>query len=157
MTPMMTPRAAACSTATAVALMLAACGGAPDAGEADTAETQPAPAAPSVTITQPANDAVIEGSSVLVMLEVSDLRIVPAGTQEDGTGHHHLIVDTYLPEAGVAIPSTPGVHIHMGAAQTEFELTDLAAGEHTVIAVVGDWGHVPLDPWVVDTIRFVVQ
>ena len=157
MTPAMTPRAAAWSTATTVALILAACGGAPDAGEADTAETQPAPAAPSVTITQPANDAVIEGSSVLVMLEVSDLRIVPAGTQEDGTGHHHLIVDTDLPEAGVAIPSTPGVHIHMGAAQTEFELTDLAAGEHTVIAVVGDWGHVPLDPWVVDTIRFVVQ
>ena len=90
MTPVIMPRAAACSTATAVVLMLAACGGAPDAGEADTAEMQPAPVAPSVTITQPANDAVIDGNSVLVMLEVSDLRIVPAGTQEDGTGHHHL-------------------------------------------------------------------
>lgn len=157
MIPVMTSRSAALATATAVALMLAACGGEPDAGEADTAETTPAPAAPSVTITQPANDAVIEGNSVLVTLEVSDLRIVPAGTQEDGTGHHHLIVDADLPEAGAPIPSTPGVHIHMGAAQTEFELTDLAAGEHMVVAVVGDWGHVPLDPWVVDTVRFVVR
>ncbi len=157
MIPVMKPRSAALSAATAVALMLAACGGEPDAGEADTAETMMASAAPSVTITQPANDAVIEGNSVLVALGVSNLRIVPAGTQDDGTGHHHLIVVADLPEAGAHIPSTPGVHIHMGAAQTQFELTDLAAGEHVVIAVVGDWGHVPLDPWVVDTVRFVVQ
>ena len=80
----------------------------------------------------------------------------PAGTMDAGTGHHHLVVDTDLPEAGVAIPSTPGVHIHMGKAQTEMELTDLAPGEHIVIAVVGDGAHVPLDPWVADTVGFVV-
>ncbi len=153
----MTPRALVLPTAAAVALMFAACGGEPDAGETDTAEAPPAAAVPSVMITQPANDAVIEGSSVVVMLEVSDLLIAPAGTMEDGTGHHHLIVDTDLPEAGVAIPSTPGVHIHMGQAQTEMELTDLAPGEHIVIAVVGDGAHVPLTPWVADTVRFVVQ
>ena len=153
----MTPRAAALSTATALALMLAACGGAPDAGETETAEAPAAPSAPAVTITQPANDAVIEGNSVLVMLEVSDLLIAPAGTMDAGTGHHHLIVDTDLPEAGAPIPSTPGVHIHMGQAQTELELTDLAPGEHMVIAVVGDGGHVPLNPWVADTVRFVIQ
>jgi hypothetical protein len=94
---------------------------------------------------------------VVVMLEVSDLLIAPAGTMDAGTGHHHLIVDTDLPEAGAPIPSTPGVHIHMGKAQTELELTDLAPGEHVVIAVVGDGGHVPLSPWVADTVRFVVQ
>ena len=156
MTPVM-PRRSAYPFAIAVALILAACGGASDAGDADTAETQPAPAGPSVTITQPANGATIEGGSVRVVLDVSNLRIVPAGTQEEGTGHHHLIVDADLPAAGVAIPATPGVHIHYGAAQTEMELTDLTAGEHTVIAVVGDWAHVPLDPWVADTVRFVVQ
>ncbi len=153
----MTPRTAAMSTAIACALMLAACGGEPDVSEADTAEAPPAPAAPAVTITQPANDAVVEGSSVVVMLEVSDLLIAPAGTMDDGTGHHHLLVDTDLPEAGTPIPSTPGVHIHMGKAQTELELTDLAPGEHIVIAVVGDGAHVPLAPWVADTVRFVVQ
>ena len=45
----------------------------------------------------------------------------------------------------------------MGQAQTEYELTGLGDGEHMVIAVVGDGLHVPLDPWVVDTVRFVVS
>jgi hypothetical protein len=98
----------------------------------------------------------VEGGSVLVMLEVSGLTIAPAGTMEPGTGHHHLVVDAELPAAGLPIPATPGVYIHMGQAQTEYELTGLTAGEHTVIAVVGDGAHVPLSPSVVDTVRFVV-
>ena len=141
----------------AVTIVLPAFGCAPDASEVDANETLSESASPSVTITQPADGAAIEGNSVLVAFQVSDLRIVPEGTQEDGTGHHHIVVDADLPAPGVPIPATPGVHIHLGAAQTEFELTDLTVGEHTVIAVVGDWVHVPLDPWVVDTVRFVVQ
>jgi hypothetical protein len=99
----------------------------------------------------------VVGGSVLVMLEVSGLTIAPAGTMEPGTGHHHLVVDAELPVAGLPIPATPGVHIHMGQGQTEYELTGLAAGEHTVIAVVGDGAHIPLSPWVADTVRFVVE
>jgi hypothetical protein len=45
----------------------------------------------------------------------------------------------------------------MGQAQTEYEITGLAAGAHTVIAVVGDGAHMPLTPLVTDTVRFVVQ
>ncbi len=156
MTAVMTPRAAALSTAAAVALMLAACGGEPDAGEAETAESMPAPAMASVTITQPADGAVIEGGTALVTLDVANLRVVPSGTQEEGTGHHHLVVDGDLPAPDVPIPPNDDVHIHMGGGETEFELTGLAPGEHMVIAVVGDWVHVPLDPWVVDTVTFVV-
>lgn len=140
-----------------VAIIFPAFGCVSDDREADADETLSESASPSVTITQPADGAVVEGNSVLVAFQVSDLQIVPAGTQGDGTGHHHIIVDADLPELGAPIPATPGVHIHLGAAQTEFELTDLTVGEHTVIAVVGDWVHVPLDPWVVDTVRFVVQ
>jgi hypothetical protein len=98
----------------------------------------------------------VAGGSVLVTLEVSGLTIAPAGTMEPGTGHHHLVVDADLPAAGLPIPATPGVHIHMGQAQTEYELTGLTAGEHTMIAVVGDGAHIPLSPWVVYTVRFVV-
>ena len=79
------------------------------------------------------------------------------GGIEAGTGHHHLMVDAELPAAGLPIPATPGVHIHMGQAQTEYEITGLGVGEHTVIAVVGDGSHIPLNPSVVDTIRFVVN
>ena len=125
----------------ALALALVACG---DAG-------------PSVRIVQPADGATVEGGSVLVTLEVSGLTIAPAGTMDPGTGHHHLVVDAGLPAAGSPIPTTPGVSIHMGQAQTEMELTGLEPGEHTVIAVVGDGVHIPLNPLVVDTVRFVVE
>ena len=111
----------------------------------------------SVRIVEPADGATVEGGSVLVMLEVSGLTIAPAGTMDPGTGHHHLVVDGVLPVGGLPIPTIAGVHVHLGLAQTEYELTGLDAGEHTVIAVVGDGSHIPLDPWVVDTIRFVVE
>ncbi len=124
----------------ALALVLAACGD-----------------STSVRIVEPADGAMVaEGSSVTVVLEVSGLTIAPAGTMDPGTGHHHLMVDRILPVGGVPIPTFPG-HVHMGQAQTEYELTDLEPGEHMVIAVMGDGAHVPLDPWVVDTVRFVVE
>ena len=128
-----------------------ACGDASESGEGG------APAAPSVRIVQPAENGAAQDGSILVVLEVSGLTIAPAGTMEPGTGHHHLVVDADLPPAGSPIPATPGVHIHMGQGQTEYEITGLEAGMHTVIAVVGDGAHVPLMPWVADTVSFVVD
>jgi len=123
----------------ALVLVLAACGG-----------------SPSVQIVLPAEGEMVEeGSSVMLTLEVSGLTIAPAGTMDPGTGHHHLMVDRGLPVGGLPIPTFPG-HVHLGQGQMEYELTGLDAGEHMVIAVVGDGSHVPLDPWVVDTVRFVV-
>ena len=139
----------------ALVLALVACADAPDSGEMGAASE--GPAGPSVRIVQPADGAMVQDGPVMVRLEVSGLTIAPAGTMEPGTGHHHLMVDAGLPAAGLPIPTTPGVHIHMGQAQTEYELTGLAAGEHTVIAVVGDGSHIPLNPSVVDTVRFVVN
>jgi len=143
--------------AAALMLSLVACADAPESAEGGGASEEMATASASVRIVQPADGATVEGGTVLVMLEVSGLTIAPAGTMDSGTGHHHLVVDAELPAAGVPIPSTPGVYIHMGQAQTEYELTGLEAGEHTVIAVVGDGAHIPLTPWVVDTVRFVVD
>jgi hypothetical protein len=120
-------------------LVLGACGG-----------------SPSVQIVLPAEGEMVEeGSSVMLTLEVSGLTIAPAGTMDPGTGHHHLMVDRGLPVGGLPIPTFAG-QVHLGQGQTEYELTGLDAGEHMVIAVVGDGSHVPLDPWVVDTVRFVV-
>ncbi len=141
----------------ALVLALVACTDAPDSGAGGAPSEGPAAASASVRIVQPADGATVQGGSVLVRLEVSGLTIAPAGTMEPGTGHHHLMVDAGLPTAGLPIPTTPGVHIHMGQAQTEYELTGLEAGEHMVIAVVGDGSHIPLTPGVVDTVRFVVN
>ena len=111
---------------------------------------------PSVQIVLPAEGPFEEGSSVMVTLEVSGLTIAPAGTTDPGTGHHHLMIDRDLPVGGLLIPSFPG-QVHLGQGQLEYEIEGLDAGEHRVIAVVGDGTHIPLDPWVVDTVRFVIE
>ena len=110
----------------------------------------------SVQIVLPAEGPFEEGSSVMVTLEVSGLTIAPAGTTDPGTGHHHLMIDRDLPVGGLPIPSFPG-QVHLGQGQLEYEIEGLDAGEHRVIAVVGDGTHVPLDPWVVDTVTFVIE
>ena len=110
----------------------------------------------SVQIVLPAEGPFEEGSSVMVTLEVSGLTIASAGTTDPGTGHHHLMIDRDLPVGGLPIPSFPG-QVHLGQGQLEYEIEGLDAGEHVVIAVVGAGTHVPLDPWVVDTVRFVIE
>ncbi len=110
----------------------------------------------SVQIVLPAEGPFEEGSSVMVTLEVSGLTIAPAGTTDPGTGHHHLMIDRDLPVGGLLIPSFPG-QVHLGQGQVEYEIEGLDAGEHRVIAVVGDGTHIPLDPWVVDTVTFVIE
>jgi len=110
----------------------------------------------SVQIVLPAEGPFEEGSSVMVTLEVSGLTIAPAGTTDPGTGHHHLMIDRDLPVGGLLIPSFPG-QVHLGQGQLEYEIEGLDAGEHMVIAVVGNGTHIPLDPWVVDTVRFVIE
>ncbi|MCS5686590.1 MAG: DUF4399 domain-containing protein [Acidimicrobiales bacterium] len=110
----------------------------------------------SVQIVLPAEGPFEEGSSVMVTLEVSGLTIAPAGTTDPGTGHHHLMIDRDLPVGGLPIPSFQG-QVHLGQGQLEYEIEGLDAGEHVVIAVVGNGTHIPLDPWVVDTVRFVIE
>ena len=110
----------------------------------------------SVQIVLPAEGPFEEGSSVMVTLEVSGLTIAIAGTTDPGTGHHHLMVDRDLPVGGLLIPSFPG-QVHLGQGQVEYEIEGLDAGEHMIIAVVGDGTHIPLDPWVVDTVTFVIE
>ena len=110
----------------------------------------------SVQIVLPAEGPFEEGSSVMVTLEGSGLTIAIAGTTDPGTGHHHLMIDRDLPVGGLLIPSFPG-QVHLGQGQLEYEIEGLDAGEHMIIAVVGDGTHVPLDPWVVDTVRFVIE
>ena len=47
--------------------------------------------------------------------------------------------------------------IHLGRGQSEFTFSDVPAGGHRLIAVVADGDHVPLQPPLVDTVRFVVK
>jgi len=94
-------------------------------------------------------------SPVRVVFEVTGLDIVPAGTDQPRSGHHHILVDQDIPPAGTPVPSTTGYN-HWGQAQTEADL-ELPPGEHRLIAVVADFAHIPLQPLVVDTVTIVVR
>lgn len=160
----MNARRTGLSLTTALAFGLVACsGGEPPAeggGQAApeaTQAAQPSQAPMQVMITSPTEGAVLPPGPVHITLEVRGLTIVPAGDETPRSGHHHLIVDADLPPLDAPIPSVEGKYIHMGAAQTEYDLTGLQPGEHTVIALVGDFAHVPLDPPVADTVHFVIR
>ncbi len=141
-----------------IAVLVVACGG------GDQREEAPATEAPStdvgetatVTIVSPAAGETLTGP-VTVVFEVEGLALMPAGTMDSGTGHHHLVIDTVLGSWTEPIPALDGRFIHLGQAQTEFVLEGLEPGEHRVIAVVADGVHVPLDPPVVDTVVFTVN
>jgi hypothetical protein len=108
-------------------------------------------------ITAPADGSVVDGPDVTVILEVEGLTIVPAGVEQASSGHHHLIVDSPLPDLASPIPADAGRYIHLGQGQTEYLLEGLRPGEHQVIALVGDHLHFPLNPPVADTVRFTVR
>lgn len=144
----------------AAALLAAACGGdqpAPQAESATPAMTAAAEASPSVTILEPADGDTLSGDSVHVLLEASGVRIVPAGDMTPGTGHHHLYLDEDLGQPGEVVPTVPGHIVHLGTGVSEYTFTDVPPGEHRLIAVVADGAHVPLQPWVTDTVHFVVR
>jgi hypothetical protein len=70
--------------------------------------------------------------------------VAPAGIDKPNTGHHHLLVDTDMPELTQPIPNDFN-HLHFGAGQTEAKVT-LPLGWHTLQLLLGDANHVPHDP-----------
>ena len=140
---------------TVLALTLSACGDSPPADTDATPESD-APIG-TVTITQPASGSEVMGSNVTVSLEVAGFPIVPAGDMTSGTGHHHLYLDADLTGEGEPVPTVPGSIIHMGDGSSEYTFEGVAPGEHRLIAVVADGIHIPLQPWVVDTVTFTVN
>lgn len=113
--------------------------------------------APQVRIVQPADGDTLTTAEVHVVLEAQGVEIVPATEKRPGTGHHHLFLDGDVTPLDETIPQGVTGIIHLGRGQSDFTFTDVAAGEHRLIAVVADGDHVPLKPPVVDTVRFVVQ
>ncbi len=111
----------------------------------------------TVEITAPADGATVDGPAVTVRLQASGVRIVQAGDTTSGTGHHHVFLDDDVSPADQPIPTVPGRIIHMGDGSSELVLDDVPEGRHRLIAVVADGVHVPLQPWVSDTVFFTVR
>ncbi|MGH7547133.1 MAG: DUF4399 domain-containing protein [Gemmatimonadales bacterium] len=113
--------------------------------------------APQVRIVQPGDGDTLTTAEVHVVLEAQGVVIVPATELRPGTGHHHLFLDTDVTPLDDKIPQGVTGIIHLGRGQGDFTFSDVAPGEHRLIAVVADGDHVPLKPQVVDTVRFVVR
>jgi len=93
---------------------------------------------------------------VAIEFGIEGMNVVAAGVEETRSGHHHLLVDTDLPDMGMPIPADAN-HIHFGNASTSTAL-DLAPGQHTLSLLLGDHLHIPHDPPVVsDPITITVE
>lgn len=139
-------------------LVAAACGGSPDSAD-DGMTREPTVEAPigSVTITEPVDGAEVTGPNITVRLAASGMEIIPAGEMIQGAGHHHLYLDADVTEREVPVPTVPRSIVHLGDGASEFTFQGVAPGQHRLIAVVADGVHVPLYPWVVDTVTFTVR
>jgi hypothetical protein len=140
-------------------LSAAACGAEAPQPAPETAQAAAAVSAatPTVTILEPAEGSEVGGPSVTVRLTATGVEIVPAGELVPGTGHHHLYLDAGLTQPNAPVPTVPGQIIHLGTGVSEYTFENVAPGSHRLIAVVADGLHVPLQPWVVDTVTFTVR
>jgi hypothetical protein len=131
-------------------------------GMEDKKAEEAAPAAPTilpgtaaVTISSPANGAMV-ASPVLVCMEVQGITVEPAKNGvNDGKGHHHILVDAPLPDLSKPV-GKDATHIHMGDGSTCKALT-LAAGNHVIRTVFAKGNHVPYDPALTATVVVTVK
>jgi hypothetical protein len=108
---------------------------------------EPSPPGAEVYLVSPKDGATVKGP-VAVVFGLKGMGIAPAGIKLDGTGHHHLLVDSELPaDLSQPLPATEKV-LHFGKGQTETSLT-LAPGKHTLQLVLADSLHIPHDPPVI--------
>ena len=108
-------------------------------------ERSAAPEGAEVYFISPEAGATVE-SPVTVRMGLSGMGVAPAGTEREGTGHHHLLVDTSLDEVDLdqPLPSSETMR-HFGGGQTEVDL-ELAPGEHTLQLLFMDASHMSFDP-----------
>lgn len=103
-----------------------------------------APEGASATILSPADGATVT-SPVTVEFGLEGMDVVPAGTEQKHSGHHHLLIDLdELPPMDFPLPSNDNV-VHFGKGQTQTEL-ELEPGTHTLQLLLGDHMHVPHQP-----------
>lgn len=97
----------------------------------------------SVYIVTPVHGEVVT-SPVKVVFGLSGMGVAPAGVDKAKTGHHHLLIDTGVPDLNRPIPADDN-HRHFGGGQTEVTI-ELAPGKHTLQLLLADFSHTPHKP-----------
>lgn len=113
------------------------------------ADATPSAPGAKVFIIEPKDGAEVT-SPVTVKFGIEGMEVAPAGTDKPNSGHHHLIIDSALPDTKAAVPADSN-HIHFGKGQTETTI-ELKPGAHTLQLLLGDKNHVPHDPLVVSPV-----
>lgn len=115
-----------------------------------------APANAEVYVVQPGDGDTVQ-SPVTVVFGLRNMGVAPAGTDKEGTGHHHLLIDTDVPsDLSKPLPATDQIK-HFGGGQTETEIM-LSPGEHTLQLLLGNYAHVPhRDPVMSEKITIIVE
>jgi hypothetical protein len=96
-----------------------------------------------VYIIEPANGAEVS-SPVRVVFGLAAMGVAPAGVNQTGTGHHHLLIDSPEIDYTKPLPASEQV-VHFGGGQTETSV-ELKPGTHTLQLLLGDWKHQPHNP-----------
>jgi hypothetical protein len=108
----------------------------------------PAPANAYLYIGWPVDGQVVQANKPFkVWFGLRNMGVAPKGVSNPNTGHHHLLIDTGLPDMDKEIPSDRN-HLHFGAGETE-TMIELPPGKHTLQLIMGDYKHVPHNPPVV--------
>ena len=125
--------------AATVAVLAAGCG--PSGPEA--AKRTPSPAGAKVYFIEPKSGAEVT-SPVAMKFGIEGMEVLPAGTEKEHSGHHHVFIDSALTDLDNPIPADDN-HKHFGKGQTDASL-DLKPGKHTLQLVLADHNHIPHDP-----------
>jgi len=91
----------------------------------------------------PADGATVT-NPISIEFGVEGMEVVKAGNDQPHSGHHHLLIDTDLPDLALPIPADEH-HVHFGDGRTATEIS-LPPGEHTLQMLLGDHLHIPHDP-----------
>lgn len=97
----------------------------------------------SVFFITPANGATVT-NPIQIEFGIEGMDVVKAGDNQPNSGHHHLLIDTDIPNLGLPIPADER-HVHFGDGRTATEIV-LPPGEHTLQMLLGDHLHIPHEP-----------
>ena len=113
------------------------------AAEAEKIARTPSPPGAKVFLISPKDGDVIKGA-IPIIFGVEGMEVVPAGTDQPNSGHHHLIIDGKVDDYNAPLPADEH-HRHFGGGQTETAI-GLPPGKHTLQDVFADKNHIPHDP-----------
>jgi len=118
------------------------------AAVSDTPETVPMPRTASVEgasvfFISPAAGETLT-NPITIEFGIDGMDIVKAGENQPNSGHHHLLIDTGLPDLSLPIPGDQH-HVHFGDGSTTTEIT-LEPGTHSLQMLLGDHLHIPHNP-----------